>query len=124
MVEIGLVSVFSLSADGNVEARGGYVVSENTAATSLTSVSSGSDVSINAPSLDNARRADFSLTTTDGAIINLTASVTADGVLIISGTDGIAGMNQDQIILMGLQIAKQELNIELGEIKAIVLPSK
>nr|WP_320190810.1 YDG domain-containing protein [uncultured Desulfobacter sp.] len=124
MTEIGLISVFSQSTDGNVEARGGYVVSENTAATSLTSVSSGTDVNINARNLDNARHADFSLTTTDGAIIDLTASVTADGVLIISGSDGIAGMNQDQVVLMGLQIAKQELNIELGRIKAIVLSSK
>ena len=48
----------------------------------------------------------------------MTASVTTDGVLVISAPDTAGNIDVRQAILMGAQVAKQALNVELSTLSS------
>lgn len=121
MSNVGLLPVFTKGADGSVQSRGGYMVNEGSSVISLTGVYSVKDVGLDETGLNSAQSVSFSLSLSDGTTGDLTAALTENGVLVISGADEATEMDMEQVVLMGLQTLKQETNIDLREIRAVLV---
>ncbi|NLA40436.1 MAG: hypothetical protein GX874_03350 [Smithella sp.] len=50
--------------------------------------------------------------------LQMTASVTADGVLVVSAPDAGGNIDVQQAILIGVQVVRQALNVELSNLSS------
>ncbi|PJC87573.1 hypothetical protein CSW98_00120 [Vibrio sp. HA2012] len=120
--QVDYLPVFTSEANGTISLEGGYRVNANSSSIALTSVSTGADISLSTETNTELNRSvSFSLGMTDVATLELTATITESGVLIISGANSSIQLDTEQIVLMGLKTVKQELGITLKGIKAILL---
>ena len=119
------VTVFILEENSSLISQGAVGVTENAGAMSLTKTGSEMDTRLEISTLtndrSNAQRVPFSLCTSDGATLDMTATLTESGVMIIGGTNGISALNRNQIILLGLQTLRQETDMNLKRIKSVVI---
>ena len=113
--------VYMGQMNDRLDLLGVYRVKENRAAISLTRVARNvSDVGEFRERQAIGQGVTFNVSTTDGIHLELTAGMTKDGVLVISGSDDdIGGMDMERIVLMGLQSVKHNLGLSLKSIKAV-----
>ena len=66
----------------------------------------------------------FNLTEKNGKSAEFTVGVTKDGVVFVSRSDGdIRLMDRDQVVLMALQTIKQDMGVDLKDIRGLVIVS-
>ena len=54
----------------------------------------------------------------NGMTIQMTATVTPNGVLVVSAPDNAGQVNVKQAILMGAQVARQAMQIEISSLSS------
>ncbi|NPU83995.1 MAG: filamentous hemagglutinin N-terminal domain-containing protein [Syntrophaceae bacterium] len=100
---------------------GAFQVRENSTALSLTRTASAPTgtapgVADTAPGISVS----FSLTAASGLTSRLTATVTPDGVLMIRAGDSSLPVDAMEAVLMGLQVARQEMETKPGALTSVV----
>ncbi len=100
---------------------GAFQVRENSTALSLTRTASAPTgtapgVADTAPGISVS----FSLTAASGLTSRLTATVTPDGVLMIRAGDSSLPVDAVEAVLMGLQVARQEMETKPGALTSVV----
>ena len=100
---------------------GAFEVRENSTALSLTRTASAPtgtapEVADMAPGISVS----FSLTASNGLTSRLTATVTPDGVLMIRAGDSSLPVDAVEAVLMGLQVARQEMETKPGALTSVV----
>jgi len=120
MTDVGSLPVFTRSGNAAPSLQGTFMLQQSGSAVSLTQTApSGTAPSAPAASgVTGDRSAPFTLTLDNGMALQMTASVTADGVLVVSAPDAAGNINVQQAILMGAQVARQALNVELGSLSS------
>ena len=116
--EVGSLPVFT-SIGGSVPAlQGTFLVRESGNALSLTPTTPSGQPEASPLTLESVsgQSAPFTLTLTNGMSLQLTATVTATGVLVVTAPDTAGSVDVQQAILMGAQVVRQALNIELNSL--------
>jgi hypothetical protein len=118
MTEVGALPVFTQSGGAPPTLQGNFMLQQSGSAVSLTPTApTGASV---APPTDitGEKSAPFTLTLENGTTLQMTATVTPDGVLVVSAPDAAGSIDVRQAILMGAQVVKQALNVELGSLSS------
>ncbi len=100
---------------------GTFEVRESSTAISLTRTASAPTGT--APGVDNTTpemSVSFSLTAANGMTSRLTATVTPDGVLIVRNGDSSLPVDTMEAVLMGLQVARQEMETKPADLMSVV----
>jgi len=119
MTDVGSLPVFTSSGNSAPSLQGTFMLQQSGSAVSLTPAApSGTAPSAPASGLAGDRSTPFTLTMDNGMTLQMTASVTTDGVLVISAPDTAGNIDVRQAILMGAQVAKQALNVELSTLSS------
>jgi len=122
MTDVGNLPVFTQVGGSAPALQGNFIVQQSSSAISMTPASSsGQNTAV--PSVSNmsqVRSAPFTLTMENGMTLQMTASVTADGVLVVTAPDAAGSIDVRQAILMGAQVVRQELQVELGTLTSAV----
>ncbi len=123
MAAIGTLPLFVQEAGASPALRGNFTVRESTSAISLTEAATTNAGIAEPPAADltGLSPIPFTLTLENGMALQLTVMVTRDGVLMVSAPASTGSIDIRQAILMGAQIAKQELKTALRNLKAAVL---
>ncbi|WP_319525486.1 GLUG motif-containing protein [uncultured Desulfosarcina sp.] len=103
---------------------GNYMVQERHGAVSLKRIGEGRSLyeGIFQNVLAIRSQRPFNLTTKDGKSAEFTVGVTKDGVVFIFRSDGdIRHMDRDQVVLMALQTIKQDMGVDLKDIRGLVI---
>jgi hypothetical protein len=110
--EICALPVFRQQGGGTVSPQGQFVMSESGNALFLTRT--GEAVATVAPAVNGgAAAAPFTLCLENGMNLQLHVEVTAEGVLVVTAPTSAGGVDVSQAILMGTQVARQELQLDL-----------
>ena len=119
MNEVGALPVFTQSGGAPPALQGNFVVHQNGAAVSLTPTTTTGQTSA-APGTDisTGKSAPFTLSLENGITLQMTATVTPDGVLVVSAPDTAGHVDVQQAILMGAQVARQALQVELSSLSS------
>ena len=120
MVEVGALPVFSQTGGAPPALQGSFMVHQSRGAVSLTPTVSTSQT-ITAPAAPDSasgKSAPFSLSLENGMTIQMTATVTTGGTLVVSAPDTAGQVDVKQAILMGAQVAKQALQVELSSLSS------
>jgi hypothetical protein len=119
MVEVGALPVFTQSGGAPPALQGNFVVHQSGSAVSLTPASpTGPSAAPPTTNLTGEKSAIFTLTLENGMTLQMTASVTQNGVLVVSAPDAAGSIDVQQAILMGAQVAKQSLQVELSSLSS------
>ncbi len=119
MAEVCTLPVFSQSGSGAPAVRGSFMVRENPSALSLAPAAGAVEtVRIGA---DATAPMPFTLSTPSGLALQMTATVTTQGVLVIDMPATGAPIAPGQAVLMGMMVAKKELNVDVGSLKGVLL---
>ena len=122
MADVGAIPVFNQTGQGAPVARGSFRIRESASAVSVTPGDAVSGASAPAgPGIPEGSALSFTLATPEGMTIELSASVTGDGILVIDLPDAAAGVDPAQAVLMGIAIVKKEKNIGAGALKGVLL---
>jgi hypothetical protein len=118
LVEVGTLPVFT-QRGGALVGQESFVVQESLSSLSLTRTTfSGTVQEIGLP---DEQVIPFTLSMPNGMTLNLTASVTEKGFLVINVPDSVGTIDVSQAVLMGLMIMKNEQNIDIGALKGVLL---
>jgi filamentous hemagglutinin family protein len=110
--EICALPVFRQQGGGTVSPQGQFVMAESGNALFLTRT--GEAASMVAPAVNGgAAAAPFTLCLENGMNLQLHVEVTAEGVLVVTAPTSAGGVDVSQAILMGTQVARQELQLDL-----------
>ncbi|MBU1055513.1 MAG: hypothetical protein KKC46_17070, partial [Proteobacteria bacterium] len=118
LVEVGTLPVFTQR--GNViVGQESFVVQESPASLSLTRTTFSGAV----PEIGSLAEqvVPFTLSTPNGVTLNLMASVTDKGFLVIYVPDSSGTIAVSEAVLMGMMIIKNEQNIDIGTLKGVLL---
>ncbi|HQP31673.1 MAG TPA: MBG domain-containing protein, partial [Deltaproteobacteria bacterium] len=121
LIEIGSVPVFARAGAQPPRLEGAYVVGESPSALSLTAAAAGSAAAPEVSGLEGARAVPFSLTLEGGVALSLRASLTPQGLLVITVPDSASALDLKEVVLMGLQTVRQELKTDLKQVKGVVV---
>ena len=122
MTEVGALPIFTQNGGAPPALQGNFLVRESGSALSLTPAGA-AGVTVPLPAAGAGEKsAPFTLTQENGLTLQMTASVTADGVLVVSAPD-TAGVDVQQAILIGAQVARQALRVELSSLNAALFVS-
>ncbi len=117
MTEVGTLPVFTRTGNTPPVLQGNFLVRESGTALSLTPAGSAAAAP---PATDIAagRSAPFTLTLENGMTLQMTVTVTPDGVLVVSAPDAAGAIDIRQAILMGAMVARKALQVEPGSLSA------
>ncbi|OQB39452.1 MAG: The GLUG motif protein [Candidatus Hydrogenedentes bacterium ADurb.Bin179] len=118
MTEVGTLPIFSQIGGATPAFQGNFVVNQSGSAVSLTPSTTGTATAIPPTTLTGEKSAPFTLTMQNGLSLQMIATVTPDGTLVVSAPDSAGEVNVQQAILMGAQVAKQSLQVELGSLSS------
>jgi hypothetical protein len=118
--EVGTLPVFSQTA-GTTEALGNFIVRESASAIALTAAGAAAGQAPAEKDLATATRTGFTLKLAGGASLECSVGLSSEGVMVITAPDGVEALDLRQVVMMGMQVLRQELKQELGQVKAVVV---
>jgi len=120
VTEVGSLAVFSQNAGSPPTLQGNFVVHQSSVAISLTPATTASRTLDSPAAPDSAigKSAPFTLSLENGITLQMTASVTPAGVLVVSAPEGAGQVDVKQAVLMGAQVARQALQVELSSLSS------
>lgn len=118
--EIGSLAIFSRGA-GATEALGNFIVHENASAISLSAVGTAGGSAPAGQDLVTATTTTFSLELASGASLECRVGISSTGVLVIIAPESVDGLDMRQVVMMGMQVLRQELKQDLGQLKSAVV---
>jgi filamentous hemagglutinin family protein len=118
LVEVGILPIFTRRG-GVPVGQGSFVIQESPSSLSLTRTTfSGTIQEIGSHA---GQVVPFTLSMPNGMTLNLTASVTENGFLVINVPDSGGTIDVSQAVLMALMIMKNEQNLDIGTLKGVLL---
>ncbi len=113
------VSVF-ISHGNTIKPDGNFNVVDKGSQLSLTQNGQNTN---NVPTFNSTatQAGSFSVNTASGIVVELSVSMTAEGVMMIKIPAGTNGLDTQSITLTGLAVVKQKLNLSVDKIKSIII---
>jgi hypothetical protein len=121
MHEAGPLTVFIQNSSGTVSSQENFILHYSHSAISLTGTGAAIQTQPPVDGLVVKSSAPFTITGADGISIDFTASVSDKGVLIITGNGSGGSIDMKQVILMGMETARKEMNADPGTITSVLL---
>jgi len=118
--DVGTLAVF-VSGGGSAESLGNFTVRENASAISMTATGRAAGSVPAAQDLVAKTTATFSLELEGGASIECQVGLSSAGVLVISVPGGGNALDMRQLAMMGMQVLRQDLKQNLGQIKSVMV---
>ena len=126
LVEVGTLPIFNQSGQSTPVAQGSIIVRESASALSVTRGDAAAGV-IEPREFGNtdAKAVPFTLATEGGTTVQLAASVSGDGILVIDLPDSSLAVDPSQAVLMGLMIIRKEKAVAgVDALKGVLLRKK
>jgi len=118
--DVGAINLYLQSSGGKPLLQGSFLVKEAESALSVEpSIKSNTDTKPETGS--SSEGITFNLSMPDGKNISLLAEMTADNHLVITVPPGTGELNNNNVMLMGMVIAKQQMKADLKKLNGIVI---
>ena len=124
LIEVGTLTVFNQTGGGAPVVQGDFVVQEGLSSLSLTRTTPSETIQLAGIGSPADHAALFTLTMPNGMTLHLTAAVTDEGVLVITAPDSTGTIDLSQVVMMGMMIMKNEQNLDIGILKAVLLQQR
>jgi fibronectin-binding autotransporter adhesin len=120
--EVGTLSVFTQNGNAAASLQGNFVVREGSNSLSLTqTTAAGIAAVLGLGNAASAPSAPFTLTQENGVTLQLSATVTREGTLVITAPDAAVSLDVRQVVLMATQVARQVLQTDVRNLSSALV---